>query len=71
MRYSIIDTEKGEQQRLYARLHRTLKNGTKMIVNENELLKIGSDVEAVAKNLGGTLLTNAEVDNEIKKLSDE
>ncbi len=71
MRYSIIDTEKGEQQRLYARLHRTLKNGTKMIVNENELLKIGSDVEAVAKKLGGTLLTNAEVDNEIKKLSDE
>lgn len=71
MRYSIIDTEKGEQQRLYARLHRTLKNGTKMIVNENELLKIGSDVEAVAKKLGGTLLTNAEVDNEIKKLSYE
>ena len=68
MLYSIIDTKKGEANRLYARLHRTLANGTKMIVNENELRLVNEDIEVAASKMGGYLMPSSEVDNEIKKI---
>lgn len=68
MMYSIIDTSKGEQHGLLPHLHNTVLNGTKMVVNENELRLVNSDIEAAAAYLGGTLLTLGEVKNEMQRL---
>lgn len=68
MKYSIIDTNKGEKVGFQPILHRLLKNGEKMVVNENELRRIGEDIELVAINLGGTLLTYGEMLKEVNKL---
>ena len=65
MRYSIIDKKLGEKQGFNPKHHRLL--GDRMVVNENELRKVDSDIEEAARLLGGRLLTNAEVINEIKK----
>lgn len=37
-----------------------------MVLNENELLLIGDDVEKVASELGGRIMTHSEVINIIK-----
>ena len=62
MLYSIINTKKGEEQGFLALSHRTLSNGKKMIVNENELKMVDEDLMRAVKKLGGTeLLTNSEL----------
>ena len=67
MLYSIIDTKKGEEQGFLTLSHRTLSNGKKMIVNENELRLVDEDIIEAVKKLGGTeLLTNSELHNTIK-----
>lgn len=66
MLYSIINTKKGEDAGFKPITHRLLKQGKRMIVNENELRLIGNDIGEVAKSLDGKLLTYAEVTNEIK-----
>ena len=65
MRYSIIDKKLGEKQGFNPEHHRLL--GERMVVNENELRKVDRDIEEAARLLGGVLLTQAEVTNEIKK----
>lgn len=65
--YSIINTKKGEEQGFLALSHRTLSEGNKMIVNENELRLVDEDIIEAVKKLGGTeLLTNSELHNIIK-----
>ena len=67
MLYSIINTKKGEEQGFLALSHRTLSNGKKMIVNENELKMVDEDLMKAVNKLGGTeLLTNSELHNVIK-----
>ena len=67
MLYSIINTKKGEEQGFLALSHRTLSEGKKMIVNENELKMVDEDLMEAVKKLGGTeLLTNSELHNIIK-----
>ena len=67
MLYSIINTKKGEEQGFLAFSHRTLSEGKKMIVNENELKMVDEDLMEAVKKLGGTgLLTNSELHNIIK-----
>ena len=67
MLYSIINTKKGEEQGFLALSHRTLSNGKKMIVNENELKMVDEDLMKAVKKLGGTeLLTNSELHNIIR-----
>lgn len=65
MIYSIIDKRLGEKQGFNPDYHRLL--GDKMVVNENELRKVNDDIEEAAKMLGGVLLTQAEVTNEIRR----
>ncbi|MBR1526693.1 MAG: hypothetical protein IJ640_08550 [Prevotella sp.] len=66
MLYSIIETKLGEKQGLNPRLHRLTAKGTKMVVNENELLAVNPDIAEAAMTLGGTLLNEAETMNELK-----
>ena len=67
MLYSIINTKKGEEQGFLAISHKTLSNGKKMIVNENELKMVDEDLMKAVKKLGGTeLLTNSELHNIIR-----
>ena len=67
MLYSIINTKKGEEQGFLALSHRTLSEGKKMIVNENELRLVDEDIIEAVKKLGGTeLLTNSELHNIIR-----
>ena len=67
MLYSIINTKQGVEQGFLARSHRTLSEGKKMIVNENELRLVDEDIIEAVKKLGGTeLLTNSELHNIIK-----
>ena len=67
MLYAIINTKKGEEQGFFALSHRTLSEGKKMIVNENELRIVDEDLMEAVKKLGGTeLLTNSELHNIIR-----
>ena len=67
MLYAIINTKKGEEQGFFALSHRTLSEGKKMIVNENELRLVDEDIMEAVKKLGGTeLLTNSELHNIIR-----
>ena len=67
MLYAIINTKKGEEQGFLAISHKTLSNGKKMIVNENELKIVDEDLMKAVNKLGGTeLLTNSELHNIIK-----
>ena len=43
MRYAIVETSKAEAKGLKAKLHRTNNTGSKMAVNENELLKVNEN----------------------------
>ena len=67
MLYAIINTKKGEEQGFLKLSHRLLSEGSKMIVNENELRLVDEDLMKSVKKLGGTeLLTNSELHNIIK-----
>ena len=67
MLYSIIITELGEKHGLKPHLHRLTANGEKMVVNENELRLVNPDIELAATTLGGVVMTQCDVINELKK----
>ena len=67
MLYSIILTELGEKHGLKPNLHRLTANGEKMVVNENELRLVNEDIELSAAMLGGVVMTQGEVINELNK----
>lgn len=67
MRYSIINRQKGEERGFSVLTHQLLSKGEKMVVNENELATIGQDIASVATELGGELMTLAQVKNYIRK----
>lgn len=69
MLYSIIDTVKGKNAGINPHLHQTTLNGSKVVVNENELRMVDSDIQVAAASLDGVLLTLAELKNELNKLS--
>jgi len=71
MRYSIIDKALGETNGLNPMLHRLAGNGKKMVVNENELRHVNADIDTAATQLGGKVLTEGELRNELKKLNNE
>lgn len=56
MRYAIVETSKAEAKGMKAKLHRTNNTGSKMAVNENELLKVDENPEQAATQLGGKLM---------------
>lgn len=67
MRYAIVETSKAEAKGLKAKLHRTNNTGSKMAVNENELLKVNENPEIAAAELGGKLQELQEFKNELNK----
>ena len=67
MLYSIILTELGEKSGLRPHLHRLTANGEKMVVNENELRLVNPDIDLAAATLGGVVMTQGEVINELNK----
>lgn len=67
MLYSLIETQKGEAHGMVPRLHILCDKGTKMIVNENELRTVNQDIEVSAAVLGGIVMTEGEIYNEINK----
>ena len=66
MRYTIVLTSVAEKRGFTQPAHTTIEGGSKMVLNENELLLIGDDVEKVASELGGHIMTHSEVINFIK-----
>ena len=67
MLYSIINTKSGEKKGLLPHLHRLVDDGQKMVVNENELRLVNPDIELAASTLGGVVMTQGDVINELKK----
>lgn len=66
MKYAIISTEKAREAGINPLFHRTNKAGNEIIVNENELLKLGKplglDNKSMAEQLGGDgLLSRKEM----------
>ena len=55
MRYAIVDTDKASAKSMVPAYHKLNNVGTKMVVNENELLKVNPDPEVAARELGGSL----------------
>lgn len=67
MRYAIVETEKAEAKGLKAKHHRTNNTGSKMAVNENELLKVDKNPETAATLLGGKLQDLEQFKVELRK----
>ena len=65
MRYASVETSKAEAKGLKLKFHRTNNTGSKMAVNENELLKVDEDPEQAAKQLGGELKDLQEFKSEL------
>lgn len=55
MRYAIVDTDKASEKGMVPAYHKLNNVGTKMVVNENELLKVNPDPEVAARELGCSL----------------
>lgn len=72
MKYAVISTEKARAMGIDPRLHRTSAGGTKVMVNENELLMLskrngGGDNISMAKELGGDdLLTRKQAKRRVQ-----
>lgn len=69
MLYTIIDKDRGEQNGFRSVNHRIIRS--KMILNENDLRKLGEDITTVAQMLGGVIMTHSELINQIKQYRNE
>lgn len=67
MRYAIVDTGKAEAKGLKPKYHRTNNTGSKMAVNENELLKVNENPGTAATSLSGKLMELDEFKVELNK----
>ncbi len=67
MRYTIAQTELAKAAGLEPKYHNTNKTGELMVVNEEELADINSDVQEAAASLGGELLTLEELKNQTNR----
>ncbi len=61
MRYAIVMTERAEAKGMNAKWHKVNNVGTKMAINENELLKVDTDTAKAAEALGGVLMSLDEL----------
>ena len=62
MKYAIVNKRSAEASGISVNLHRQNTDKTKIILNENELRKMG-DPATVAKKLGGELVSVKELNN--------
>ncbi len=65
MKYAVVNTSLAENKGFVKIFHRTI--GDKMILNENELSKIGCDIDDAANKLGGVTMTYNELQEYIKQ----
>ena len=49
------------------KMHRTNNAGNKVVINENELLRINDDASLAASQLGGVLLEHEQLKVELNK----
>ena len=56
MKYALVNKQKGEARGFDAYLHTVTQKG-EMVLNENELLEVNSDIEVAAAELGGKVYT--------------
>lgn len=72
MKYAVVSAEKAKEMGIDPRLHKTSKAGTKVILNENELLRLvkkhgGGDNLSMAQQLGGdALLTRKQARERVR-----
>ncbi len=66
MKYAIVKTALATAHGMAAKFHQTSPDGQKMAVNENELLKINSDITEAATQLGGKVM---ELDEAVRELN--
>lgn len=65
MIYAVVNTKLAEKEGFVTILHREI--GDKMVLNENELAKIGDDIDEVARMLDGVTMTYNELQEYIKQ----
>lgn len=72
MKYAVVSTAKAKEMGIDPRLHRTSKAGTRIILNENELLRLvrrqgEGDNLSMAQQLGGdALLSERQVRERVR-----
>lgn len=71
MKYTIVPKENAEAAGFSALTHRLVNEESEMILNENELLRIGNDVEEIAQSLGGELMSYSQAMHYINNLNEE
>ena len=65
MIYAVVNIRLAEKEGFVTILHRTV--GDKMVLNENELAKIGDNIDEVARKLGGVTMSYNELQEYIKQ----
>lgn len=71
MKYAIIDTAAGRAKGINPAHHLLFAEGSKMMVNENELRLVSADIDEVARAMGGEVISHGQAITELKKLKHE
>ena len=71
MKYAIIDTNAGRAKGINPAHHYLFADGSKMMVNENELRLVSTDIDEAARAMGGEVITHGQAITQIKKLRHE
>lgn len=69
MKYVIADRKKAEEYGFSPVTHTLTGQGTMMVLNENELMRINGDANVAASILGGVLISRAEAMEYTNKIS--
>ena len=67
MKYAIVDTVKAEAAGFTSKYRLTSKDGSRLALNENELLRLDADPAKAAEMLGGKVMGLVELKMEIMK----
>ena len=71
MKYAIIDTAAGRAKGINPAHHLLFADGSKMMVNENELRLVSADIDEAARAMGGEVITHEQAITQLKKLKHE
>lgn len=67
MKYVIADRKKAEEYGFSPVTHMLTREGTMMVLNENELRRINADIDTAASAMGAVVMTRAEAMTYINK----
>ena len=68
MKYAIIDTAAGRAKGINPAHHLLFADGSKMMVNENELRLVSADIDEAASAMGGEVITHEQAITKLKIL---